>query len=168
MVRFPSSNARIKRIGENTATKVWRDMILRAVSIVKPKKGSNYLSKFDADFPLFSLNARRSLENFVYFRTDLGGKFHHFETLKILWTERTLNEITASREFTDELLKQKRYMIGQSFPKKMALDLMFSVIVMFIGSNSSESTYADEEKKLMLRSEDKRVQSYMEKFFKNE
>ena len=70
MVRFPSSNARIKRIGENTATKVWRDMILRAVSIVKSKKGMTTVSKFDADFPLFSLNARRSLENFVYLGTQ--------------------------------------------------------------------------------------------------
>jgi hypothetical protein len=58
-------------------------------------------------------------------------------------------------------------MLDNKFPKKMALDLMFSVIVMFIGINSSQSTYADEEKKLMLRSEDKRVQSYMKNFFKN-
>jgi hypothetical protein len=67
-------------IGENTATEVWRDMILRAVSIVKPKKGITYVSKFYADFPLFSLNARRSLENFVYLGTKLGEKFH-FKTL---------------------------------------------------------------------------------------
>ena len=58
-------------------------------------------------------------------------------------------------------------MLDNKFPKKMALDLMFSVIVMFIGSNSSESTYADEEKELMRRSEDKRVRSYMENFFEN-
>ena len=58
-------------------------------------------------------------------------------------------------------------MLDNKFPKKMALDLMFSVIVMFIGSNSSESTYADEEKELMRRSEDTRVRSYMENFFEN-
>ena len=80
-------------IGENTATKVWRDMILRAVSIVKPKKGITTVSKFDADFPLFSMSARRSLENFVYLGTDLGEKFHGFKTLKTLWTERTRQEI---------------------------------------------------------------------------
>ena len=77
-------------IGENTATKVWRDMILRAVSIVKPKQGMTTVSKFDAAFPLFSLSARRSLENFVYLGTDLGEKFHGFKTLKTLWTERSL------------------------------------------------------------------------------
>jgi len=154
-------------IGENTATKVWRDMILRAVSIVKPKKGITTVSKFDAAFPLFSLSARRSLENFVYLGTDLGEKFHRFKTLKTLWTERTLHEITASPEFDHDLLFQKRWMLDNKFPKKMALDLMFSVIVMFIGSNSSESTYADEEKELMRRSEDTRVRSYMENFFEN-
>ena len=58
-------------------------------------------------------------------------------------------------------------MLDNKFPKKMALDLMFSVIVMFIGINSSESTYADEEKELMRRSEDTRVRSYMENFFEN-
>ena len=58
-------------------------------------------------------------------------------------------------------------MLDNKFSKKMALDLMFSVIVMYIGINSSESTYADEEKELMRRSEDKRVQLYMENFFKN-
>ncbi|CCO16548.1 unknown protein [Bathycoccus prasinos] len=154
-------------IGENTATKVWRDMILRAVSIVKPKKGITTVSKFDADFPLFSMSARRSLENFVYLETDLGEKFHGFKSLKTLWTERSRQQIEKNDGFTRDLLKQKRWMLDNKFPKKMALDLMFSVIVMYIGINSSESTYADEEKELMLRCEDKRVQSYMKNFFKN-
>ena len=154
-------------IGENTATKVWRDMILRAVSIVKPKKGITTVSKFDAAFPLFSLSARRSLENFVYLGTDLGEKFHGFKSLKTLWTERSRQQIEKNDGFTRDLLKQKRWMLDNKFSKKMALDLMFSVIVMYIGINSSESTYADEEKELMLRSEDKRVQLYMENFFKN-
>jgi hypothetical protein len=155
-------------IGENTATKVWHDMILRAVSIVKPKKGITTVSKFDADFPLFSLNARRSLENFVYLGTGLGTKFHSFRTLKNLWTERSREQIEQNDGFANELLNQKRYMMKQSFPKKMALDLMFSVIVMFIGINSSESTYAVEEKELMSRSKNTRVQLFVKNFFENE
>jgi len=154
-------------IGKNTATKVWHDMILCAVSIVKPKQGMTTDSKFDADFPLFSMSARRSLKNFVYLETDLGEKFHDFKTLKTLWTERSRDQIEKNDGFDHDLLKQKRWMLDNKFPKKMALDLMFSVIVMYIGINSSESTYADEEKELMLRSEDKRVQSYMKNFFKN-
>ena len=154
-------------IGKNTATKVWHDMILRAVSIVKPKQGMTTVSKFDADFPLFSMSARRSLENFVYLETDLGEKFHGFKTLKTLWTERSREQIEKNDGFTRDLLFQKRWMLNNKFLKKMALDLMFSVIVMYIGINSSQSTYADEEKKLMRRSEDKRVQLYMENFFKN-
>mmetsp|Transcript_1379 Transcript_1379/g.4321 ORF Transcript_1379/g.4321 Transcript_1379/m.4321 type:complete len:687 (-) Transcript_1379:2688-4748(-) len=154
-------------IGKNTATKVWHDMILRAVSIVKPKQGMTTVSKFDADFPLFSMSARRSLENFVYLETDLGEKFHHFKSLKTLWTERSREQIEKNDGFDHDLLFQKRWMLNNKFPKKMALDLMFSVIVMYIGINSSQSTYADEEKKLMRHSEDTRVQLYMENFFKN-
>lgn len=155
-------------IGKNTETKVWRDMILRAVSIVKPKKCITTVSKFDADFPLFSLNARRSLENFVYLGTDLGEKFHGFKTLKTLWTERSREQIENNDGFDHNLLNQKRWMLNNKFSKKMALDLMFSVIVMFIGINSSESTYAVEEKELMSRSKNTRVQLFVKNFFKNE
>ena len=154
-------------IGKNTATEVWHDMILRAVSIVKQKQGVTTVSKFDADFPLFSMSARRSLENFVYLETDLGGKFHRFKTLTELWTERSREQIEKNDGFTHDLLSKKRWMLYNNFSKKMALDLMFSVIVMYIGINSSQSTYADEEKELMRSSEDARVRSFMGNFFKN-
>jgi hypothetical protein len=153
-------------IGKNKATKVWRDMILRAVSIVKPKQGTNAVSKFDADYPLFSMSARRSLENFVYLGTSLAKKFHSFKSLTKLWTERPRKEIEKSDGLFRILLHQKRWMLDNKFSKKMALGIMFSVIVIFIDSstekvNSSESTIAEEEKELMRSSEDKLVQSYM-------
>jgi len=169
-------------IGENSATKVWHDMILRAVSIMKPKQRTTAVplkqratavSKFDADFPLFSMSARRSLENFVYLGTDLAEKFHRFKSLTKLWTERSREQIEKSDGFNYELLRQKRWMMDNKFSKKMALGVMFSVIVMFIGSstrrtaNSSESTIAEKEKELMRSSENKSVQSYMSKYWKS-
>ena len=170
-------------IGENSATKVWRDMILRAVSIVKPtivkpkqgttavppKQRTSAVSKFDADYPLFSISARRSLENFVYFETDLAKKLHKLNSVKSLWTERSREQIENSDGFTYELLSQKRWMLDNKFSKKMALGVMFSVIVIFIRGtekvNSSESTIAEEEKELMRSSEDTLVQSYMSKYW---
>ena len=164
-------------IGENSATKVWHDMILRAVSIVKPKHQScavsgeqrrTAVSKFDADFPLFSISARRSLENFVYLGTKKAEKFHHFKkSLTKLWTEQSREQIEARDGFDHTLLIQKRWMLDNKFSKKMALGVMFSVIVMFISISSSESTIAKKEKELMRSSEDKLVQSYMSKHWES-
>jgi hypothetical protein len=160
-------------IGENSATKVWRDMILRAVSIVKPKQDTTAVSKFDADFPLFSMSARRSLENFVYLGTSLAKKFHRFKSLTKLWTERPRKEIEKSDGLFRSLLLQKLWMLNNKFSKKMALGVMFSVIVIFIDSstrrtaNSSESTIAEKEKELMRSSKDKLVQSYMSEHWKS-
>jgi hypothetical protein len=99
----------------------------------------------------------------VYLGTKKAEKFHHFKnkSLTKLWTEQSREQIEESDGFDHTLLIQKRWMLDKKFSKKMALGVMFSVIVMFIGSSSSESTIAEKEKELMRSSEDTLVQSYM-------